>query len=250
MHRQPSATTALVLSLLLFPFAAHAQAPIPLVPSGAFHVAYSPDLTTDPGTFWYTQPTCDGLGAAGNELSPALITRAATYGAAPRLLMRFNPPRPVATCNPYRLMSNIAADGGFIYFVDKLTRNLRQRLPCVLVPHARRARFAEETRPHALDREDEQRRQPGAFGGRSASDPYEAGARREPWAASPRWLSVSTCREAARISMDASIPGCHSQARSLSPQPVAQRGSPSPIGRSHLAVTHDRIVGIGPIEET
>jgi hypothetical protein len=67
MHRQPSATTALVLSLLLFPFAAHAQAPIPLVPSGAFHVAYSPDLTTDPGTFWYTQPTCDGLGAAGNE---------------------------------------------------------------------------------------------------------------------------------------------------------------------------------------
>jgi hypothetical protein len=97
---------------------ARADTPTVLVPSGVSQVGYSgnPDtLFSDPGTFWYTQPTCTG---SANELSPALILRGTTYAATPREIMRFNPSRAVGVCNPYRLMSNLAADADFIYFVD------------------------------------------------------------------------------------------------------------------------------------
>lgn len=100
---------------------AAAEAPSTLVAGGATQVAYtgSPNtLSDDPGTFWYAPPACSGVGAAGDGTSPASIFRGTTDGATPRALLSFNPPRPATTCNPYRLLSNIAADASSIYFVD------------------------------------------------------------------------------------------------------------------------------------
>ena len=98
-----------------------AQAPSLLVPSGANQVSYTGNpnvLSGDPGTFWYTPPTCSGVGAAGDGTSPARIFRGTTYGETPRVILGVNPPRPSTTCNPYRLISNIAADEEAVYFVD------------------------------------------------------------------------------------------------------------------------------------
>jgi len=100
---------------------AAAEAPSDLVAAGATQVAYtgSPgDLSYDPGIFWYTRPTCSGAGAASDGTSPARIFRGTTYAAPPRAILSVNPPRPATTCNPYRLISNIAVDTSFIYFVD------------------------------------------------------------------------------------------------------------------------------------
>ena len=58
------------------------------------------------------------LGASGDELSPALITRASLAVASPRAIFSFNPPRPVGTCNPYQLLSDVVTDGTFLYYVD------------------------------------------------------------------------------------------------------------------------------------
>ncbi len=100
---------------------AEAQAPTILVAAGANQVAYAgiPNvLSDDPGVFWYTPPTCSGVGAASDGTSPARIFRGTTYAAPPRTLLSVNPPRPATTCNPYRLLSNIAVDESFLYFVD------------------------------------------------------------------------------------------------------------------------------------
>ncbi len=100
---------------------AAAEAPSTLVAAGANQVAYSGNqyvLFGDPGIFWYTPPTCSGSGAASDGASPARILRGTTYAAPPRTILSVNPPRSATTCNPYRLISNIAVDQSFLYFVD------------------------------------------------------------------------------------------------------------------------------------
>lgn len=100
--------------------AVHAETPTTLVPSGANLVAYGRGLSTDPGTFWYSIANCTGFPGPqpGDETSPAVLTRGTTYAATPREILRVNPARPIAVCNPYRLISNIAVDANNLYFVD------------------------------------------------------------------------------------------------------------------------------------
>jgi hypothetical protein len=108
---------AAVCGLLVFlqPPTAHAQ-PQELVSSGVSSVVRDTPNLVDSTLFWTTAPTCSN--AAGDELKPALINRASLFVSRPRAIFSFNPPRPVATCNPYRLLSNVATDGSFLYFVD------------------------------------------------------------------------------------------------------------------------------------
>ncbi len=121
-----------VLVALLGAQQAAAQATA-LIPSGVNEVGYSMvrSLLHDPAIIWSTTPDCAGgpigaglpgvvvaAGAPGDELSPALLTRGTTGGAPPRKLYEANALRPVATCNPYKLVSNLAVDDTHIYFVD------------------------------------------------------------------------------------------------------------------------------------
>lgn len=102
------------LTLVLGGGRAEAQAPTILVAAGANQVAYTgiPNvLSDDPGVFWYTPPSCSGVGTASDGTSPARISRGTTYGAPARAILSVNPPRPATTCNPYRLLSNIAVAG-------------------------------------------------------------------------------------------------------------------------------------------
>jgi hypothetical protein len=108
---------------LLVAGTARAQAPTALVGSGANLVAYagvSNVLADDPGVFWYTPPSCSGVGTIGDSASPASIFRGTTDGASPRAILTSNPSRAYGTCNPYRLISNIAVDTNSLYFVDNL----------------------------------------------------------------------------------------------------------------------------------
>jgi len=114
-----------------FALEAFADTPTVLVSSGVSLVADGMPSIFDPTVIWYTAPTCTaappaaGLpgavvaaGAPGDELLPAVLTRSSIYGSTPRQLFYSNPPRPVATCNPYQLLSNLGADGSWLYFVD------------------------------------------------------------------------------------------------------------------------------------
>ncbi len=71
----------------------------------------------DPTIIWATAPACN-LGMPGDEMQAALISRASTSIATARAIFSFNPPRPVAVCNPYKLLSNIRAVGSDLYFID------------------------------------------------------------------------------------------------------------------------------------
>lgn len=118
-NRRPSLLMG-ALMFLVGTFGVRADTPTTLVPSGAFLVSYSPDLASDPATFWYTSPSCTSFPGPqpGEELLPAVITRGSTYATTPRELLRVNPTRPVTVCNPYKLISNIAVDATSLYFVD------------------------------------------------------------------------------------------------------------------------------------
>jgi hypothetical protein len=124
MQRARGISFGLLANVALGLFAggtAQAEAPTTLVASGANQVSYTGNpnvLSGDPGTFWYTPPSCSGVGAASDGTSPAQIFRGTTDAATPRTLLSVNPPRSASTCNPYRLISNIAADPTDIYFVD------------------------------------------------------------------------------------------------------------------------------------
>jgi hypothetical protein len=103
------------LLVLLQPPTARAL-PQELVSSGVSSVVRDTPTILDSTLLWATVPTCSN--AAGDELKPALLNRASLFVSRPRAIFSFNPPRGVATCNPYRLLSDIVTDGSFLYFVD------------------------------------------------------------------------------------------------------------------------------------
>jgi len=119
----------LAFVVLSFGLEAFADTPTVLIPSGVSFFASDLPTLYDPTMIWYSIPNCTQIigaglpgvvaaGAPGDETSPASITRGASYGATPRLILNVNPLRPVATCNPYQLVSNIATDAESLYFVD------------------------------------------------------------------------------------------------------------------------------------
>ena len=96
-----------------------AQAPQSLF-TDAYAVAKDMPNFVDPTIIHAVRPDCTN--APGDEKSPALISRA---GNAPfnqftmhRKIFSFNPPRPVATCNPYRRLSDIVVDANFLYYIE------------------------------------------------------------------------------------------------------------------------------------
>ena len=95
-----------------------------LVESGVSRLVDNLPNSEDPTLLWTTTPACNTnpdnpfLGMPGDELQPALISRASLSVATPRVIFSFNPPRPVAVCNPYKLLSNVWALGPDLYFVD------------------------------------------------------------------------------------------------------------------------------------
>lgn len=119
--RWPFAALVL-LGLALVPAAARAQTTT-VVPSGVHELVENVPSWADPAMLWVTRPTCvtgpDGInGVPGDELRPALITRSATWLPPARVLFSFNPTRPVARCNPYRLLSNVESDATSLYYID------------------------------------------------------------------------------------------------------------------------------------
>jgi hypothetical protein len=125
-REQVRALPALVGILLLLPPAATCLAAVQvLVPSGVGRLADNVPTFADPALLWATLPDCEGVGpslqgggAPGDEVLPFQLNRASTAVGTPRTLYDFNPTRPVAVCNPYRLLSNLVAFGGDLYFVD------------------------------------------------------------------------------------------------------------------------------------
>ena len=95
-----------------------------LVDSGVSRLVDNSPNIDDPTVLWATAPACNTnpddprLGMPGDELQPALISRASLSIATPRVLFSFNPPRESRVCNPYKLLSNIVAFGPDLYFVD------------------------------------------------------------------------------------------------------------------------------------
>lgn len=95
-----------------------------LVSSGVSLLVDGVPTYGDPTLLWATIPDCEGPGpriaggAPGVETLPYAITRASVAVSSPRTLYEFNPPRPVGTCNPYRLYSNVFAFGPDLYFID------------------------------------------------------------------------------------------------------------------------------------
>ena len=74
-----------------------------------------------PKVFWHNDANCredlrEFPGFGFDE--PEVISRVAAAGGLPRELFNMNPPRPDRTCNPYRILSNVAADNEYIYWVD------------------------------------------------------------------------------------------------------------------------------------
>jgi hypothetical protein len=99
--------------------AAFAQAPQALF-TGASAVGRNMPTFIDPTIIYAAVPTCSN--APGDESVPALISRAGNDPFTPftvhRRILSFNPPRPVATCNPYQLLSDIVVDADFLYYID------------------------------------------------------------------------------------------------------------------------------------
>ena len=125
------ATTFAVLTLVQ-PAVTSARVQL-LVAAGVSSVVRGTPVFGDPTILWTTTPTCAGspagslqqdtqggaaVGVPGDEFSPALISRESVHVDVPRAIFSFNPPRPVGTCNPYQLLSDVVSDGTFIYYVD------------------------------------------------------------------------------------------------------------------------------------
>jgi hypothetical protein len=95
------------------------QAPQALF-TGASTVARDMPTYVDPTIIYAAIPVCSN--APGDESTPALISRAGSNPFTPftvhRKILSFNPPRPVATCNPYQLLSDIVVDADFLYYID------------------------------------------------------------------------------------------------------------------------------------
>ena len=94
-----------------------------------------------PKVFWHNDANCredlrEFPGFGFDE--PEVISRVAAAGGLPRELFNMNPPRPDRTCNPYRILSNVAADNEYVYWVDntglvKLSTDANVGDPAVLV---------------------------------------------------------------------------------------------------------------------
>jgi hypothetical protein len=96
-----------------------------LVSSGVSRLVDGVPNYADPALLWVTIPDCNDPGPRtprgglpGDELLPFQISRASLAVATPRTIFEFNPFRPLATCNPYQLLSNVFAFEGDIYYVD------------------------------------------------------------------------------------------------------------------------------------
>lgn len=118
--------SALLVALCCIAVQAQGQG-INLVADGVHEVGYQRNtqqaITNDPGIIWATKPSCTSLpdanpGIPGEELLPALFTRGSTFGVTPRRILDINPTRPLATCNPYQLQSNLVMDDDYVYYVD------------------------------------------------------------------------------------------------------------------------------------
>ena len=123
--------TAAILAALMLgqPVSVSRAAVQTLVASGVDSLVDNVPGYGDPTLMWTTMPECNspgpslqgsaaGVGVPGDELSPALITRASVSIATPRTIFSFNPVRPEAFCNPYRLLSRVHASGNDLYFID------------------------------------------------------------------------------------------------------------------------------------
>jgi hypothetical protein len=110
---------ACVLAVLQQATQSHARVQ-ELVSSGVSSLVDGLPAFGDPIFMWTTTPPCHDFGQAGDENQPALITRASLTIASPRAIFSYNPPRAVGVCNPYRLLSNVYAFGGDLYYIDNL----------------------------------------------------------------------------------------------------------------------------------
>ncbi len=64
--------------------------------------------------YWYTNPLCGGVSTA----RPVEIGRRRSSGGDIRILFQRNDPRPVGVCNPYQILSNLAVDTTYLYWLD------------------------------------------------------------------------------------------------------------------------------------
>jgi hypothetical protein len=88
--------------------------------TGASAVARDMPTSSDPTIIYAAIPICSN--APGDESIAALISRAGNDPFTPftvhRKILSVNPSRLVATCNPYRLLSDIVVDADFLYYID------------------------------------------------------------------------------------------------------------------------------------
>src|SRR5689334_3700208 len=110
-------TVAILVTVMLGQPASISRAAVQtLVASGVDSLVDNVPGLGDPTLLWTTTSECNspgpslqggaaGVGVPGDELSPVLIRRASLSIATPRTIFSFNPVRPVAVCNPYRLLS-------------------------------------------------------------------------------------------------------------------------------------------------
>ena len=73
-----------------------------------------------PRIIWHTASDCStppALTPSAPE-DPELIRRIFTTGGIIRTLLEKNDPRPPQECNPYHILSNIVADGNYVYWID------------------------------------------------------------------------------------------------------------------------------------
>lgn len=118
-------TLVFAVLTLLQPAAACLAAVQEVVSSGVGRLVDNVPTFADTALLWATIPDCGDPGPniqrggmPGDELRPYQLNRASLAISGVRTLYEFNPTRPVATCNPYRLLSNIFAFGPDLYFVD------------------------------------------------------------------------------------------------------------------------------------
>src|SRR5262245_19963980 len=117
MHRRlETAPAFLLLPLLTGAAKTFADPPQP-VATDVSSVAHGMPTYNDPTIIWASLPGCSNT--TGDELLPALFVRTSNFRGVPaRTLLSFNPFRPVAACNPYRLLSDLVVDESSFYYLD------------------------------------------------------------------------------------------------------------------------------------